>query len=343
MSAAAVRIANRLELQRAFEFAIIDERTTSRRGARPHEEDKLFARRTMGFMVRRSREDMKLTAAIGRARQVRYGGLEQFPIKGGFGGIEYCIAGSQPYALEFSNGSDVICLLLGDIFSKTKFEDDGEERLVFQGETAAFHPRYGNVRVAASSVRHGFIAFSYSDAFQAAVSDRSLSEARKAGSTNNIGLKSIRHLARYARERIRARRPLDPLEIQYLGGLVYLETMQGLRAVRPVTTIGLSDGEFRRITTFIDGELEGDISCARIAKSVDLPLRVVFDGMKARTGLSPYQFVLERRIDKARDLLTHSDLPIAEVALACGFASQQHLTATLSRKLGNTPRRLRLS
>lgn len=284
-----------------------------------------------------------MTASIGRARPVRYGGLEQFPIRGGFGGIDYCIAGSRPYALEFNNDADVICLLLGDIFSRTKFEDDGEERLVFQGETAAFHPRQGNVRVAASSVRHGFIAFSYSGAFQAAVSDRSLSEARKAGSTNNIGLKSIRHLARYARERIRSRRPLDTLEIQYLGGLVYLETVRGLRSVRPARTAELSDGEFRRISAFIDAELDGDISCARIAKAVDLPLRVVFDGMKARTGLSPYQFVLERRINKARDLLTRSDLPIAEVALACGFSSQQHLTATLSRKLGNTPRRLRLS
>ena len=54
-------------------------------------------------------------------------------------------------------------------------------------------------------------------------------EARKAGSTNNIRQKSIRHLACYARERIRLRRMLDPLEIQYLGGMVYLETVQGLR------------------------------------------------------------------------------------------------------------------
>ena len=284
-----------------------------------------------------------MIAAIGRARQLRYGGLEQFPVRGSHGGVDYCIAGSKPYALEFANGSDVICLLLGDIFSKTRFEDDTEEQLVFQGETAAFHPRHGNVRVAASSVRHGFIAFAYSDEFQAAISDRSLKEARKAGSTNNIRQKSIRHLACYARERIRLRRSLDPLEIQYLGGMVYLETVQGLRTVRPVNSAGLSDGEFARISTFIDAELEGDISCARIAKAVDLPLRVIFDGMKARTGLSPYQFVLEKRVGKAQDLLTHSDLSIAEIAFRCGFASQQHLTATLSKRLGSTPHRLRFS
>ena len=70
---------------------------------------------------------------------------------------------------------------------------------------------------------------------------------------------------------------------------------------------------------------------------------MIFDGMKARTGLSPYKFVLERRVDRAQDLLLHSDLSIAEIAFRCGFASQQHLTATLSRKLGNTPHRLRFS
>ncbi|MGO4832111.1 hypothetical protein AB4144_07415, partial [Rhizobiaceae sp. 2RAB30] len=94
-----------------------------------------------------------MTAAIGRARDVRYGGLEQFPIRGGVGGIDYCIAGSRPYALEFTNGVDVICLLLGDVMSTTRYEDDAEERLVFQGETSAFHPRRGRVRVAASHVR----------------------------------------------------------------------------------------------------------------------------------------------------------------------------------------------
>jgi AraC family transcriptional regulator len=283
----------------------------------------------------------KVTAAIGRARQLRYDGLEQFPTRGSYGGVDYCVARPRPYALEFANGADVICLLLGDIFSKTKFEDEGEERLVFQGETTAFHPRDGNVRVAASSVRHGFIAFAYSDDFQASISDRSLAEARRAGSTNNIRLKSIRHLACYARERIRTSRSLDQLEIQYLGGMVYLETLQGLRHVKPVESVNLSDAEFARICAFVDAELEGDISCARIAGTVDLPLRIIFEGMKARTGQSPYQFVLERRVERARTFLAKTELPIAEIAFRCGFASQQHMTTVLRKKLGYTPGRLR--
>jgi len=40
-------------------------------------------------------------------------------------------------------------------------------------------------------------------------------------------------------------------------------------------------------------------------------------------------------------MLQRSNASIAEIACACGFSSQQHLTATMSRRLGRTPRRLR--
>ena len=63
--------------------------------------------------------------------------------------------------------------------------------------------------------------------------------------------------------------------------------------------------------------------------------------MKLRTGLSPYRFVTERRLDRARHLLSTSRLPISEIALACGFSSQQHLTSALSAKLGTTPLKIR--
>ena len=86
-------------------------------------------------------------------------GLEQFHLRGDANGVGYCIAGAKPYALEFSNSADVICLLLGDINSSTRFEDDREKPLVFLGDSTAFHPRVGNVRVRAADVRHGFIAF----------------------------------------------------------------------------------------------------------------------------------------------------------------------------------------
>jgi AraC family transcriptional regulator len=274
-------------------------------------------------------------------RPREFGGLEQFAARGNVGGIGYCIAGAQPYALEFNNDDDVICLLLGDIVSATKFEDDAEKPLRFAGNTSAFHPRGGNVRVRADEVRRGFIAFSYTQGFEETFDDIDLEPARRAGSRNNIRKGSIDALSKFTLGRLRSAEPLSPFELQSLASLLYLETIRSLdlRTRRPH---GLSDAEFAAIAEYIDAELANEMSCARLATVAGVPLRVVFDGMRSRTGMSPHRFVLEKRIERAGALLSSTRLSIAEIALACGFSSQAHLTSTLSKRLGVTPRKLRL-
>jgi len=276
-----------------------------------------------------------------RPRFNSFRGLEQFAVRGTTNGVGYCIAGIKPYALEFSNTADVICLLLGDINSSTKFEDDLEKPLVFLGESTAFHPRVGNVRVRADDVRHGFIAFSYADEFQGFLDDRSIDGHRREGSRNNIRNDAIKFLARYVRERLRRPESLDPLELQFLALGTYVETMRQLDVGAAPRRNGLSDQEFDRLCDYIEQNLENKLTCAAMSRAVNLPLRVVYDSIKFRTGRSPYNLIIEKRIERARSMLQHSSASIVEIACACGFSSQQHLTATLSRRLGRTPRRLR--
>jgi AraC family transcriptional regulator len=285
-------------------------------------------------------EDMALSAH-GWLGSIPLRGLEQFHIRGDANGVGYCIAEAKPYALEFSNTSDVICLLLGDINSSTKFEDDPEKPLVFLRESTAFHPRIGNVRVRAAEVRHGFIAFSYANDFQSVLDDRSIEALRRGGSCNNIRNDAIKFLARYVRERLRRPEGLQPLELQFLALGTYVETMRQLETVGPARRDTLSDQEFARLCDYIEGNLEDKLSCADLSRAVNLPLRVVYQSVKARTGRSPYSLIIEKRIERACSMLRHSSVSIAEIACACGFSSQQHLTATLSRRLGRTPRRLR--
>ena len=62
---------------------------------------------------------------------------------------------------------------------------------------------------------------------------------------------------------------------------------------------------------------------------------------RAITGVSPYQYILAQRVDRARALLRDRDLNLAEVALAAGFSDQSQMTATFRRLTGTTPARLR--
>ncbi|MEU2672781.1 helix-turn-helix transcriptional regulator [Streptomyces sp. NPDC007164] len=62
---------------------------------------------------------------------------------------------------------------------------------------------------------------------------------------------------------------------------------------------------------------------------------------KAATGETQYQYVLRQRVECVRDALLHTDTSIADIALSSGFADQSHLTCSLRRALGLTPRTLR--
>ncbi len=62
---------------------------------------------------------------------------------------------------------------------------------------------------------------------------------------------------------------------------------------------------------------------------------------KESTGLAPHQYVIERRVQRAKELLSSTALPIAEIALLCGFAHQSHLNRHFKRLLGVNPKALR--
>lgn len=264
--------------------------------------------------------------------------IDRFSAVAGVPGLEYCISGPRPYSLELSNSSDMICLLLGTIVSETRYDDGPAAPFTFRAETAAYHPRGGSMRIDAHDVRHGFIAFRYSDAFVSRIAERSAEPLRHAGSRSNLGADSIRHLVRYARQKAQA---VDPWEFQCVATLAWIETTRQLERSVQARKSALTDAGFARLEAYVTDNIDQSLSCADIATELDLPVRTVFDGVKARTGHSLYRFVLEKRIGAAAQMLRSSNAPLVDVAAACGFSSQQHMTALFSGKLGVTPLRYR--
>jgi AraC-like DNA-binding protein len=111
----------------------------------------------------------------------------------------------------------------------------------------------------------------------------------------------------------------------------------GMRLPAEASSAGLAPWQERRATEIMNAHLDGDISVARIAGECGLS-RGHFDrAFKQSTGLSPHRWLVQRRIDKAKDLLRNSGLPIVEIALACGFAEQSHFTRVFSRNVGESP------
>jgi len=89
---------------------------------------------------------------------------------------------------------------------------------------------------------------------------------------------------------------------------------------------------------YIEAHLNEKINLNDLASSVCLSPYHFNRVYKNTTGVCPHQYVLDRRIRLARELLRYNKLDICEVALNCGFSSQSHLTEWFTRRLGVTPK-----
>ncbi len=92
-----------------------------------------------------------------------------------------------------------------------------------------------------------------------------------------------------------------------------------------------------RLNEFIDAHSSEKLALADLAGLAAMPESTFLRAFKATTGQTPYQFVLDRRIARALDLLASPRHSLSDIAYACGFASQSHMTDVFRQKVGVTP------
>ena len=97
----------------------------------------------------------------------------------------------------------------------------------------------------------------------------------------------------------------------------------------------------RRVTELVESRLDGELSIAAMAEAAGLSAYHFSRAFKATTGRPPHRYLLERRVERAKELLLGSGQEIVQVALAAGFASQEHMTTVFRRLTGTTPARYR--
>ncbi len=105
----------------------------------------------------------------------------------------------------------------------------------------------------------------------------------------------------------------------------------------------LSAAMLKRVESYIDAHLSANLRLSDLANVAGLAPDSFARRFKATTGLSPYAFILDRRMSRAEAALAGSSLPIAHLAAQLGFASQSHFTAMFRRRRGATPQAYRQS
>jgi AraC family transcriptional regulator len=110
---------------------------------------------------------------------------------------------------------------------------------------------------------------------------------------------------------------------------------------RSSSTQCLANSQLQEIVDYIHENIAYDLSLKELATIAGMGSHHFGNLFKRSTGLSPYQYVIQQRLDRAKELLKDRDLSIVDIAVQTGFANQSHLTRLFSKHLAITPRQYR--
>jgi AraC family transcriptional regulator len=100
---------------------------------------------------------------------------------------------------------------------------------------------------------------------------------------------------------------------------------------------GLAPWQARRATEILAAGLDGGVSLKEVAKECRLSASHFSHAFRITMGVAPHKWLLTRRVEVAKERLRDGRLALSDVALACGFADQSHLTRVFTRMVGLSP------
>lgn len=130
------------------------------------------------------------------------------------------------------------------------------------------------------------------------------------------------------------------LMLDYIGTglLIHLASVYGgVPEAAGFVKGGLTPRQLSRARALLDANLDGRLNLADIAKECGLSPSYFARAFKVSTGTPPHKWMMERRLDKAADLMRNSALSLNEIALACGFSDQPHFTRAFHAARGMSP------
>jgi AraC family transcriptional regulator len=143
------------------------------------------------------------------------------------------------------------------------------------------------------------------------------------------------------------------MESNYPSGRLYVESLAVSVASRlisayssvaqhmPQQTGGLGGRRLKQTLAYIEDNLSEDLSLSQLASIAGISASHFKTLFRESAGVPLHQYVIQRRIDRAKDLLMAGKLSIAEIALATGFSHQSHLARHMRRASGLSPRAMK--
>ena len=130
-------------------------------------------------------------------------------------------------------------------------------------------------------------------------------------------------------------------QFSLIVGAHVIKTYAGLPPLGATNKGGLAPWQGRRAAEMIRERLDGNIHLSDMARECGLSVSHFTRAFRQSFGMTPYRWLLERRIDRAKALLVTSDISIADIALQSGFSDQAAFTRAFGRIVRDSPARWR--
>jgi AraC family transcriptional regulator len=101
---------------------------------------------------------------------------------------------------------------------------------------------------------------------------------------------------------------------------------------------GLPQSQLNQVMDYVKANLTEDLSILDLATLTSMSESHFSRSFKQSVGISPYQYLMQQRVERAKQLLEKRSISISTIALDCGFANQTHLTKVFRQITGTTPK-----
>lgn len=134
------------------------------------------------------------------------------------------------------------------------------------------------------------------------------------------------------------------LYIESLANALVVQLLRNYSTAQPRVTMcegGMGHRKLLQVTNYINDYLDQDIKLTDLAQLLGMSQSHFSHLFKQSMGISPHQYLLQQRVERAKQLLKQTERSVIEIALACGFDSHSHLSKQFRQFTGMTPKAYR--
>jgi AraC family transcriptional regulator len=246
---------------------------------------------------------------------------------------------AEPYEVNIKADRDVVTIAFGLCTGQKAYDTDRRTRLYETAGSAYFHPAGSEIYVLAEESSE-LLCFSF---------DTSLRQELLADVPGASSYSSIETFEDIESPYASAIAPVidSVLKTGLANGSLQGETLainffdavlrRALNVHANPRRPGLDSRRLRLVLDYIENHLDEDISLRELSCAASLQQNHFIRAFKQATGMPPHHYLLTRRVERAKDLLSSTDLGIVQISYLLNFSSQAHFTSVFKKFMHTTP------